>query len=136
MSDPSIVVPVVEERVRVTRVRRPSGGVRLEVQTRDETVEHQDVARIETPVVTREPVDRVLEQPLEPWREGDVLCIPVHEEVVVVRKELRLKEIVRIATVAHEEPRSATVVLQRQQVRVSPLPEAASAGDVRGLETS
>ena len=42
-------------------------------------------------------VNRPLDAPLEPRYEGDVLIIPVMEEVLVIEKRLMLKEEVRIS---------------------------------------
>ncbi|WAS97438.1 YsnF/AvaK domain-containing protein [Nannocystis punicea] len=86
------VIPRLEERLRVgTRVRE-HGRVRIDktVEERDEPVE---LAGVEEHVVSwRVPVGRPVEAPVPVRYDGDTMILPIHEEVVVVQKQLVLRE--------------------------------------------
>jgi uncharacterized protein (TIGR02271 family) len=90
------VVPVIEERLEVDKVKVNTGAVRVR------KVVHEDVQTFDVPLqqeevsVTRVPVNRVVEGKYEPRQEGDTLVIPVFREVVTTH--LVLVEEVRITT--------------------------------------
>jgi uncharacterized protein (TIGR02271 family) len=99
--DASATVPVVEERLEVGRRAVVTGGVRLvrSVETREVVVD--EPLRRETLDVERVPVGRTLaddEHPT-PRDDGDVLVVPVVEEVLVVERRRVLKEELRIRRV-------------------------------------
>ncbi|MBK4736860.1 YsnF/AvaK domain-containing protein [Noviherbaspirillum pedocola] len=103
------VLPVVEERLEVDKVKVNTGAVRVrkivheDVQTFDVPLQQEEVS------VTRVPVNRVVEGKSEPRQEGDTLVIPVFREVVTTH--LVLVEEVRITTrrVAGSSTQQATV---------------------------
>jgi uncharacterized protein (TIGR02271 family) len=117
----SVIIPVVEERVRVGKRDRETGRVRLvktvreERSTIDEPLirEHVDVERVE--------VNRPIEGPVESDYEGDTLVIPVLEEVLYVEKRLMLKEELRITRRRVEERHPEDVTLRKEEVRVERL---------------
>ncbi|MDC0715567.1 YsnF/AvaK domain-containing protein [Nannocystis bainbridge] len=87
-----IVIPRLEERLSVGARVREQGRVRVDktVDARDQQVE---LASVEEHVVSwRVPIGRPVEAPAPVRREGDTLILPVHEEVVVVQKQLVLRE--------------------------------------------
>jgi uncharacterized protein (TIGR02271 family) len=102
----AVTVPVVREDLDVTKQRHQSGRVVVHItpSTRREVLdlptveEHVDVSRV--------PVNRVVDAAEPARQEGDVMVIPVYEEVVVVERRLMLKEEIRVArrrTVRHEK---------------------------------
>ncbi len=113
-----VTLPVVEERLDVdTReVVRSTVHIRKSVEEHDEAVEMPlQRKRVE---VERVPVGRTVDEaPLE-RREGDTLIIPVVEEVLVVTKQLVLKEELRITTRVDEHVERQTVTLRREHVEV------------------
>ncbi|PCC67682.1 protein of unknown function [Nannocystis exedens] len=86
------VIPRLEERLHVgTRVRE-HGRVRIDktVEERDQPVE---LTSVEDHVVSwRVPIGRPVEAPAPVRYEGDTMILPIHEEVVVVQKQLVLRE--------------------------------------------
>ena len=89
-----LTVPVIEETLRVDKRQVTTGVVRLgkTVEERTETVDEplfRDEVQVE-----RRAANRVVSasQPPVVREEGDVLVIPVLEEVLVVEKRLMLKE--------------------------------------------
>ncbi len=91
----SIVVPVMEERLRVeTQPYEEKVTVEKRVQTRDEWVEVPTVG--EEIAIERVAVNREVDTPVDAHYEGETLVIPLFEEEVVTRKRLVLREEIRI----------------------------------------
>lgn len=107
-----LVVPLVEERVRVSKIRREAGRVRVRtfVRQRDETI---DVSLAEERVhVERVAIGRPAERVEAPRYEGDTYIIPVYEEVFVVEKRLVLREEIHVRTERTETRTPQTVTLR------------------------
>jgi uncharacterized protein (TIGR02271 family) len=120
-ADPSqntFVIPVIEERLAVQKHSRVTGVVRVSTHT----TEHEEVVDLplssEEVAVERVPVYREISTPEEPRREGDKLIIPLMEEVLVVRKQLVVREEIHLTTRHAEQHRPQRVVLRRQQASV------------------
>jgi uncharacterized protein (TIGR02271 family) len=113
------VIPVIEEVLDVQKRQVETGGVRIhkKVSEREE--------RIDEPVwqeevdVRRVAINRVVDGPAPESRtEGDVMIVPVLEEVVVVRKQLVLKEELHITRRRIAARDSRTVTLRREEATV------------------
>lgn len=117
-SEGELVVPVVAEELDIGRRRIETGRVRVtkHVREREETVDEPLIA--EQVDVRRVPVDRVVERELAPRTEGDTLIIPVLEEMLVVTKQLVLREEIHITMRRTEVHRPQQVVLRREEVEV------------------
>ena len=91
-----IRIPVHAERLIPRKRQVDLGELRIHrrVQQSEEVVS-QPVTRDDL-IVDRVPVNRPLEAPVAPRDEGDWLVIPIMEEVLFVRKQLMLKEEIRI----------------------------------------
>ena len=92
----SVTVPVIEETVEVGSTVEQTGAVRtrLEVHEHLEAVElHRSADEV---TVERVRVDRPVAQRQAAWTEGDVLVVPVYEEVPVVTRQLVLTEEIRL----------------------------------------
>jgi uncharacterized protein (TIGR02271 family) len=111
-------VPIHEERLQVTVEPVDLGELRIQ-----KTVEHhpeivtRSVEREELEI-ERVPLDRLLDQPVEPYRNGEWLVVPVMQEVLVVTKQLVLTEEVRIRTRRVAEQQEVYEVLRREHVSV------------------
>ncbi|GAC1421241.1 MAG: hypothetical protein NVSMB6_22920 [Burkholderiaceae bacterium] len=114
-----LVIPVMQEEMSVGKQRVDSGrGVRVHktvIQT-PHLVEQdlqQDVLSID-----HVPCDQLVDASLLPQvrYEGDTLVIPVIEEVLVVQKQLRLKEEIRITRRSSTVVGRQTVLLRTEQV--------------------
>ena len=109
------VIPVLDERLRVSRRSRETGRatrVRKRVRERLETL---DLATQREAVhVERVPIDRPVAGPLASREEGDVLVIPVVEQRLVVRTEWVLREEIRITRRRHVERERRTVPLRTE----------------------
>jgi uncharacterized protein (TIGR02271 family) len=89
-------VPILEERLSAETRPVSLGELRVHkrVELTEETV-RQAVTRDDLEI-ERVPMNRPLEAPVTQRTDGDWLVLPVMEEVLVVRKQLMLKEEVRI----------------------------------------
>lgn len=115
----AVVIPVMAERVDVSRRVVDTGVVRLRkvVHEREELVD-RTVTR-ETVRVDRVPMNQVVPGPMEPRQEGDTLVIPVVEEVLVVERRFVLKEEVRVLRQRVTEPAEPErVTLRREEIVV------------------
>jgi uncharacterized protein (TIGR02271 family) len=114
------VIPVVEEQVQVDKRTVETGKVRIKkvVHEQQETIDIPLLA--EEIEVQRVAVNRNLDKPVSVRYEGDTLIIPLLEEVLVVQKQLRLKEEVHITKKPIEKRQPQQVTLRREAVTVDP----------------
>ena len=114
----SETIPLVREFVHISKRTVETGRVVVQKTTveRDETVEAMLLR--EDLQVERVPVGRVVTEAPASRREGDLLIVPILEEVLVVEKRLMLKEELHIRTVRSEQAVSETVRLREEQVTV------------------
>jgi uncharacterized protein (TIGR02271 family) len=119
--DAQIAIPVIQEEARVDkRIIDTGSGIRLHktVSSREQLI---DVPLLrEELAVEHVPVGRVVDENDVPQSryEGDMLVIPVLEEVLVVQKQLVLKEELRITRNRREIHEPQTVRLRSEQVGV------------------
>jgi uncharacterized protein (TIGR02271 family) len=109
--DRDLVIPVIEEQVRISRQELPRGVVRITKQVHERIEEIDEPHFRENVHVERVPLNQVLEELAEPRVEGDTLIIPVMEEVLVVEKRILLKEEIHVTKLREEihEPRQVTL---------------------------
>jgi stress response protein YsnF len=93
---PETVLPIGEETLRVEKLRREAGRVRVSVRagTVEEVV--RETLRGRSAELERVPVGREVGQAPAMREEDGVLIIPVVEEILVIEKRLVLKEEIRI----------------------------------------
>jgi stress response protein YsnF len=131
------VVEVVREEARVGKEVKETGSVVVHVVPRVET-ERVAVERAEEQVdVERVVVNRIVEKAEGPRQEGDVLVIPVYEEVVVVEKKLMLREELRVVRRREVKQEVREVELRREEAHVlrsdaEGAPGEANKNDVEG----
>jgi uncharacterized protein (TIGR02271 family) len=122
-----LVIPVVEERLELSRERVETGRVRISktVEARDVVVD--DPLKRETVRVEHVPINQVVSGPVPQVREeGDITVIPILEERVVTRKELVLVEEVRIQRIHSEYHDPQRVTLRKEVVAVERFDENGS----------
>ena len=106
------VLPLVEETLVTQRRTVETGTVRV----RTVLQQREELARAEiyrhAVSVEHVPINREIDEIPEPWEDGDVLVIPIVEEVLVVEKRLMLREEVRV-----RRERQADVVQQPVTLR-------------------
>jgi uncharacterized protein (TIGR02271 family) len=131
---PHITFPVRQEQLHIgKRVADTGRGVRIhktvleQEHVVDEPLLHDELA------VEHVPVGALVSHSDPPRMryEGDTLVVPVLEEVLVVQKQLRLKEEVRITRHRREAHAPQTVTLRSEQVVVERFDEATQEGQGR-----
>lgn len=134
-ADEELVLPLIEEALRVGKRRVETGRVRVSLATEVEERLVRETLRSERVEVERVAVGRELalgEVAPVARREADgTLVVPVLEEVLVVERRLVLREEVRLRTVAAEETVEQPVTVRRQRAAVERLP-AEAAGPAGG----
>jgi stress response protein YsnF len=129
------VLPIVEETLRLGTRERVTGKVR--VSTTTEIVEEIARADLRSDLVdvTRIAVGRQVETVPEVRTEGDVVIVPVVEEILVVEKRLVLKEELHIRRRVETESVEVPVELRKQRAVVERLPVDEAAAPDRSAES-
>jgi uncharacterized protein (TIGR02271 family) len=114
-----LVIPVVEERLEVSRERVETGRVRISKSVEAHEVVVDDPLKRESVRVEHVPINQVVTGAVPQVREeGDVTVIPILEERVVTRTELVLVEEVRIHRDHSEYHDPQRVTLRKEVVAV------------------
>ena len=116
------VVPIVQEELHVEKQKVETGRVRLTKTVQEREVMVTEPFMQEDIQIERVPVNRWLSEPASVRYEGDMMIIPVMEEVPVVEKRLRLKEELRVTKRQITSQRSEPVRLRTEDVRVERMP--------------
>ena len=111
-----IVVPLIAEEIVIGKRTVETGGIRVhktvreDVQMIDEPIvrEHLDVERVE--------INQFVETAPAVRYEGDVMIVPVLEEVVVTQKRLLLREEIRLTKRREEISNVQEVILRREEI--------------------
>ena len=112
-------IPVFEERATLTKNEVTTGRVRVSTHVENiAEVAHADLLN-ENVEVTRVAIgQRVVGPPPQIKSEGDTLVVPIFEEVMVVEKQLFLKEEVHIRKRQETESVEVPLTLRRQRIDV------------------
>lgn len=113
-----IVVPLIAEEIKISKKTVETGGVRVHktvsetVQRIDEPIirEHLDVKRVE--------INKFVETAPAIRYEGDVMIVPVLEEVVVTQKRLMLREEIHLTKRREEIANVEEVILRREEINL------------------
>ena len=129
------VLPIVEETLHLGTRERVTGKVR--VSTTTDIVEEIARADLRSDLVdvTRVAVGRQVDAVPEVRTEGDVVIVPVVEEILVVEKRLVLKEELHIRRRVETESVEVPVELRKQRAVVERLPVDEAAAPDRSAES-
>lgn len=113
-----LVIPLIAEEVNVSVKTVETGGIRVHktvreaVETIDEPIirEHLDIERIE--------INQFVETAPSIRYEGDVMIVPVLEEVVVTQKRLLLREEIMLIKRREEISNPQQVTLRREEINL------------------
>lgn len=117
-SDLPFAIPVIEEQAEIRAVSRETGVVRVRVES--DQIDHTvALARVEHNYVAhRVPRNLAVTEVRAPWTEGDVLVVPVYEEIEVIERRLMLKEEIRLTPQALRATSEVDVPLRKERVVV------------------
>ena len=120
-----VVIPVIHEEVEIAKRRVETGaGVRVQKSAREEEQLVDVPLLYEQVEVQRVAVDRDVDGPVAVRHVGDTIIVPVMQEVLVVRKQLRLIEELHIRTTRTERRDPRTVVLRKEEATVERLEDS------------
>ena len=115
---PRITIPVAREHVVVGRKRVDKDVVRVRKRVEQRTQDIDVPLSHEKVDVERVRMHRVCDAPTPPRREGDVLVVPVFEEIVTVHRHWVLKEEIRLRTRTVKTRHRESVVVREEQAHV------------------
>jgi stress response protein YsnF len=127
-----VVIPLAEESVSVSKREVETGQVRVALSTDIETVIARETLRGCKIEIERVPVNRALpdgEPAPQSREEGDMLVIPVVEEIAVVVKRLVVTEEVRLRFVSTQTSFEEEISVRRQRATVERVTPDASNTD-------
>ncbi len=119
---------LAEETLDAHVTERQTGKVRIhkQVETQPMTAEvklhHDDV------VIDRVDVNEHVTERRDPWYEGDMLMVPVYEEVLVSRTQLVLREVIQLRNKGRVEPVTLRGTVRREVVNIEEVDAGASPG--------
>jgi uncharacterized protein (TIGR02271 family) len=117
------VIPVVEEQLGVERRKFSTGKVLIHKKVDSDDITVDEPLLHERYDIERVPVNRLIEEPVEPYYEGDTFVLPVLEEVVTVEKKLLLREEVRVTRKRETERDPQKISVRRERVEFERVPE-------------
>jgi uncharacterized protein (TIGR02271 family) len=126
--DERAVIPLVAEELAVGKRTVETGRVRVVKSVREEQQTVDQPLMAEQVEVERVAVNRVVDGPVEVRHEGDVMVVPVLEEVLVVEKRLMLREELRITRRRTETRQPQTVTLRKEEATIERIPADGSRG--------
>ncbi len=127
--DETSVIPLTTEELVVGTRERATGKVRVRTVVEMQEAWVDELLASEEFEIERRAVGRLVDEAPAVRQEGDLLIVPVLEEVLVVEKRLRLTEEIVLRRVRREERHRAPVVLRRERAVVEREPVTATAGE-------
>lgn len=112
-------IPVIEEAISISRAREQSGvAARVRVVSNEEKKRIQWTEARDEIFVEHVAINRFVNERSDPREEGDVVIVPVYEQVAVVETQLLLKEELHIVRRQREIVRQEEVVLRKERAIV------------------
>ena len=122
VTNQSLVIPVIEEKLKIEKKVIESGKVRISKKVREDE-EVVDIPVLQEEVqVERIPVHRFVDTAPQVRYEGDTMIVPVVREVVVVEKRIELIEELHITKRISQTQATQHVTLRKEEVTVERLP--------------
>ena len=130
-SEAQIVIPLLEEQIKIARKKVLTGGVRVHksVSERTETVDEPTFR--EELDVERVAVNQFVAEPPSIRYEDDVMIVPLLEEVLVIEKKLVLREEIRIKKRSDTLRNPQQIVLRSEAATLEKIKPAADGESVK-----
>jgi stress response protein YsnF len=125
--DETAVIPLLAEQMNVTRRKVMTGRVQVATVTREDPHLIDEILSSERVEIERVPIGKVVDSAPSIREDGDMIVIPIVEEIV--ERRLVLKEEVRIRKTRSSRRHQERVTLRRQEAVVTRLPPDSTAGD-------
>jgi uncharacterized protein (TIGR02271 family) len=118
VGDQHLTIPLVEEELDVEKRVVELGYVQVRKKVEEFLDERTVNLRHQQVEVERVPVDRIIPELIEPYMDGDVYVVPVIEEEVIVTRQLRLREELRLRRTVGERSETLQTPFRRERVVV------------------
>ena len=122
MQGGELKIPLHGEEIVVSRFKRESAVVRVATVTRNREQQVDAELTRERIEIERVPLGHVVDAMPPVREEGDVIIMPVVEEILVVERKLVLKEEVRIRRIRSIEQHHETITLREQEAVITRTP--------------
>lgn len=121
------VIPLVEEKLLLSKRQVETGRVRVSLTT--EVVEEmlRETLRSRRAEVERRPMGQTVTEAPSVRHEGNVMIIPVVEEVLVVEKRLVLREEIHLRMIDEEKAFEQPATRRVQRAAIERIPSAPEA---------
>lgn len=119
----NVTLPLSEETLEARVFETEIGKVRIHKRIQTDRLEQDVELSHDDVVVERAERNEVVKERREPWLEGEVLIIPVYEEVLVSEKRLMLREVIRVARGRQSERVNVGGEVQREVVDIERIDE-------------
>ena len=130
------VLPLLAEEIAVSKQVVETGRVQVSRITHEREQLIDELLAREKVEIDRTPIGRQVDRVPPIIDEGDVVVIPVVEEVLVVERRLLLKEEVRVRRVRSTERHQESVTLRHHEAVVARLPvDPPAAGEAPDAST-
>lgn len=115
----TINLALAEETLEAHVVEREQGKVRIHTSVETQRVKAVVDLHSDDYIVDYLEMNEDASARREPWYEGDVLMIPVYEEVLVTQTQLVLREVIRLRNKGHIERVNLKGVVRRDVVDIT-----------------
>ena len=119
----NVTLPLSEETLEARVFETEIGKVRIHKRIETDRLEQDVELSHDDVVVERAERNEVVKERREPWLEGEVLIIPVYEEVLVSEKRLMLREVIRVARGRQSERVNVGGEVRREVVDIERIDE-------------
>jgi len=119
----NVTLPLREETLEARVFETEIGKVRIHKRIETDRLEQDVELSHDDVVVERAERNEVVKERREPWLEGEVLIIPVYEEVLVSEKRLMLREVIRVARGRQSERVNVGGEVRREVVDIERIDE-------------
>jgi len=128
-----IVIPLLAEQLNIERQKVLTGGVRVHktVSERTETIDEPTLR--EEMEIQRVAVNQFISEPPPVRYEGDVMIVPLMEEVLVVEKKLVLREEIRITKRRDTLRNPQQYVVRREEATLEQIKPDAGGENINAL---
>lgn len=135
-SSGQIVIPLLAEQLKIARQKVLTGGVRVHktVSERTETINEPTLK--EEMEIQRIPVNQFITEPPAVRYEGDVMILPLMEEVLVVEKKLVLREEIRITKRRNTLRNPQQYVVRREEATLEQIKPDANGESIKAMHAS
>jgi uncharacterized protein (TIGR02271 family) len=118
-----IIFPLHAEAIAVAKERIATGRVRVSTMTREREELVEEFLAREDVEIERRPVGKPVDRAPAVRRTGDMVIIPVVEEVLAVVRRLVVKEEICIRLVNRKEKHKQRVTVRSQEATIERLPQ-------------